>query len=126
LYREALEAARAGKARYAEDLYLYSPAGVFIAVSTDLARFGHPDESQALAERAVEWYRARDPEHYRKWTARALLFAGHADEALEIIGPLVEETPDSIVRRGGRGLLHHLPNHLLIQAPSQPAFFEFC
>ncbi len=82
----------------------YTPARVFIDVCTSLARFGHFDESRVLAERAVEWYRARDPEHYRKRTALALLLAGHADEALEIVRPLVEETPDSLERRGIYGM----------------------
>lgn len=54
--------------------------------------------------RAVEWYRARDPEGYKKWTARALLLAGRAEAALQIIGPLVEETPDSLGRRGIYGI----------------------
>jgi tetratricopeptide (TPR) repeat protein len=78
----------------------YPPAGVYVDVALALARHGHVAESRALAERAVAWYRARDPEHYRKWTAQALLLAGHLDEALEVIRPLVEETPDSIGRRG--------------------------
>ena len=82
----------------------YTPAGVFIDVSRALARSGHLENSRALADRAVEWYRARDPEHYRKWIARALLLAGHADGALEIIKLLVEETPDSLECRGIYGI----------------------
>ena len=136
LYREALEAARAGKARYAEVLYLRrleiqalialdrleetaalldevermepddgsSPGDVFRQVAADLARYGHEEESRELAERAVEWYRARDPESYRQEIAQALLVAGRAEEALEIIRPLVEETPDSLGRRGIYGM----------------------
>jgi|GEM_PF-2570514 len=100
-----------------------SPGWMFRLVSGDLARFGHTSESRAIAERAVEWYQARDPDAYQRPTAQALILAGRAEEAMEIIGPLAEERPDSLRDHGIHSIALALTGDTT-GAESKAAWFE--
>jgi TolB-like protein/tetratricopeptide (TPR) repeat protein len=81
-----------------------TPGAVLRDVTANLARRGHAEESVALAERALDWYRARDPDGYRLSRAQALLLADRPEEALALPEPLAEENPDSLSVRGYLGM----------------------
>jgi tetratricopeptide (TPR) repeat protein len=86
------------------DDYGWSPGGVFRAAAGALARFGHAERSEAVAERSLNWYLARDPEWYRRGRAQTLILVDRASEALTLLGPLVEASPEDVRRRGLYGI----------------------
>ena len=81
-----------------------SPGSVLFDVATELARAGRPQEARSVGERAVTWYLARDRPAESVATAQAYVLLGRGDEALAILGPLVEGTPDSVGLRGMQGV----------------------
>jgi tetratricopeptide (TPR) repeat protein len=81
-----------------------SPGGEFRGLAAELARLGYGEESRVLAERALDWYRARDPDGYQEPRARALLLVDRPEEALALLAPLVEESPDDLSLRGLHGI----------------------
>jgi tetratricopeptide (TPR) repeat protein len=64
------------------------PGMVFLRVAGALARFGHLAMARTVAERALDWYRMRDPEAYGLDRARALLQADRPEEALPLLRSL--------------------------------------
>jgi len=85
-----------------------SPGLVYYRVAGDLFQFGHREGAEQLAERALEWYRLRDPHRFRLEIAQASLLAGRPDDALSALGPLIDENPDSLSIRGVRGIAYAL------------------
>jgi tetratricopeptide (TPR) repeat protein len=81
-----------------------SPGGVYRAVAAELIRWGHEDRARAVAERAVDWYRTRDPDRYQRATAQALLLADRPQEAVELLEPLAQEEPENRAVRGTYGV----------------------
>jgi len=81
-----------------------SPGVALQRVATDLARFGHREEARRMAERAIDWYLARDPEGYQSGRARGLLLANRPRDALGLLESMVEEDPDNITLRGLLGV----------------------
>jgi serine/threonine protein kinase/tetratricopeptide (TPR) repeat protein len=75
-------------------------AGVTIRiVAEELRAHGHPDRSQALAERVVAWYRQRPPpdtRRHRMNIGRSLMLAGREGEAMGIFRELAREFPDDL------------------------------
>jgi len=90
--------------RMEPDGYNRSPGSVFRRVAWELARFGYDEESQAVAERSLSWYLARDPARYQRSRAEVLLFLGRIDEALTLLVPLVEGSPDNVQYVGLHGV----------------------
>jgi TolB-like protein/tetratricopeptide (TPR) repeat protein len=81
-----------------------SPGTIFMETAGELARHGHEEEARAAAERAVAWYVDRDPESHQLERSRALLAAGKPDEALALLGPLIDEDPENVTNHGLRGV----------------------
>jgi tetratricopeptide (TPR) repeat protein len=81
-----------------------SPGAIFIETAGELARHGHGGQARAAAERAVAWYVDRDPESYRLERSRALLPAGKPEEALALLGPLIDQDPEHVMAHGLRGV----------------------
>jgi hypothetical protein len=81
-----------------------SPGTIFVETAGELARHGHGEEARAAAERAVAWYVDRDPESHQLERSRALLAAGKPEEALALLGPLIDQDPESVTPHGLSGV----------------------
>ncbi|MGD2123610.1 MAG: hypothetical protein PVJ76_17795 [Gemmatimonadota bacterium] len=81
-----------------------TPGGVFTLVAADLARFRHSEEARVVAERAIAWYLARDPDGFQSERAYALLLADRPAEALTLLEPLVEQSPENLDYHGLHGM----------------------
>jgi hypothetical protein len=73
-------------------------------IAAHLARLGHEEQSRSVAERALDWFVARDPVAYQQPRARALFLADRPEEALALLGPLVEDNPDDLTVHGYLGI----------------------
>jgi TolB-like protein len=82
-----------------------TPDAVMLTAAEELAVHGRPDAGRELAERAVEWLRARPPQDQRPADlARALFVAGRWEEARVEYEALVEQEPDEIGHLGHLGV----------------------
>jgi tetratricopeptide (TPR) repeat protein/TolB-like protein len=81
-----------------------SPGSVYREVAAQLIRWGHVDRARTVAERAVDWYQARDPDRFQRATAQALLLADRPQEAVDLLELLVQENPENRTLRGIYGM----------------------
>jgi len=81
-----------------------TPGSIFRQVGIYLARHGHSEESRALAERALDWYLSRDPDGYQGARAGAMLLADRPEDAMALLGPLVEQDPENVDFHGRYGI----------------------
>ena len=82
----------------------WHPGRVYWWVAAELERHGHPEQAERVAERAVEWYEARDPEAFRRSFGAALLLAGRSEDALVHLDREVEENPEDVETQGLYGI----------------------
>ncbi len=82
----------------------YSPGGIFDALALDIGKLGYHEESQALAERALDWYETHDPADYVFLRAWVLLFLRRPEPALPLIEGLLDQDSEDLRYRGLRGI----------------------
>jgi len=82
----------------------YTPGQVFFLLAGDLTRFGPVEEVEGMAERAIDWYGARDAEGYRLSISQVLVLLGRTQEALDLLETLAEEDPENVSVRGTFGV----------------------
>jgi tetratricopeptide (TPR) repeat protein len=71
---------------------------------------GHTDAAEEVLRRAISWYEARPSAEaatvdHRWWYAWMLYYADDLVDAQEILDELVEDYPDNVNYRGGRGFI---------------------
>ncbi|MFC1660552.1 protein kinase [Gemmatimonadota bacterium] len=81
-----------------------SSGRVFLQVAANLARFRHPAEARRVAQRAFEWFQARDSAGHARGRAEALLLADRPEEAQPLLSGLAEESPEDLTTRGLLGV----------------------
>ena len=81
-----------------------SPGTVMLRAAYELRAHGNKEESIEIAEEAIEWYRANEPENKSR-LANALYRAERWDEAYSIYEELGLEEPDNIGYKGMTGVL---------------------
>jgi serine/threonine protein kinase/tetratricopeptide (TPR) repeat protein len=83
---------------------------VMLEAAQELRAHGHLDASQAMANRAIAWYRAQPSakaatKDARAGLALALTLAARAEEARAVYEDLAAEFPDNVGYRGSLGVL---------------------
>jgi len=81
-----------------------SPGTILYWIAGHLGRHGHWEEARGVAERAIAWYLSRDPDSFQLERAQALLPAGKPEEALMLLGPLVEQDAENVIVHGLHGV----------------------
>jgi tetratricopeptide (TPR) repeat protein len=81
-----------------------TPGLVMSFVAMDLARFGHVDEAREVADRTIDWFRDRDPDGDPLTVATLLMLTDRPREAVDLLGPQVQEHPDDTQLRGSLGV----------------------
>jgi tetratricopeptide (TPR) repeat protein len=81
-----------------------TPANVFGWLAGDFAKMGHEEESQDMAQRALDWCEAQDPDEYVRFRAWALLFLERPEQAMPLIEQVLDEDPENGAFRGWRGI----------------------
>ncbi len=81
-----------------------SPGLILYWTAGQLGRHGHWEKARTVAERAVAWYLARDPDSYPLERAQALLPAGRPEEGLAILGLMIQQDPENVNTHGLHGI----------------------
>jgi tetratricopeptide (TPR) repeat protein len=81
-----------------------NPTSVLRVVSRELAFFGYPEESKAVAQRAIDWATTWRQDPHSLGMAISLLQAGRPAEAAPMLRRLVAEDPENDARMGWLGI----------------------
>ncbi|MGD2123307.1 MAG: hypothetical protein PVJ76_16260 [Gemmatimonadota bacterium] len=82
----------------------FTPGRVFLTQVGPLDRLGHSEEAHAMAERALDWFLARDPDGYQLGRAVALLLANRPTEALALLESFLKRSPEDVEGHTNRGI----------------------
>jgi tetratricopeptide (TPR) repeat protein len=87
-----------------EPAFGVNPGDQLSYAAADLGRLGKPEYGQDLARRALSWWQDRDPDAFLADRAAALLFLGQSEEALSLIGLILDQDPGAMDARGLHGI----------------------
>ena len=86
-----------------------TPGQVMATAAEELRAHGHPQAAAPIAQRAIEWHRARqgtdDPQRARSLLGEALYRSGQWEEAREVFTALAKEPPIELKHQGYLGVL---------------------